>query len=97
MAAAFEPEQQAPEFVLPAKHTLERVEPFLEDRLVEKWLAAGFGGLPVSGIGVDVRRHAAIENRLAVTPAIVDTAKTYDRAAKIASKQPSTSHRRKVG
>jgi hypothetical protein len=37
------------EFVLPAKHTLNSVEPFLEDRLVEKWLAAAFGGLPVSG------------------------------------------------
>ena len=55
LAEAFEPEQQVPEFVLPAKHTLNGVEPFLEDRRVEQWLAASFGGLPVSGIRVDVR------------------------------------------
>ena len=67
LAEAFEPEQQAAEFVLSAKHTLDGVEPFLEDRRVEQWLAAAFGGLPVSGIRVDVRHHAAIENRLPVT------------------------------
>ena len=82
-AEAFEPEQQAAEFVLPAKHTLNGVEPFLEDRLVEKWLAAAFGGLPVSGIRIDVRHHAAIENRLAVTRAIVNAIQAHDRAAKI--------------
>ena len=46
LAEAFEPEQQAAEFVLPTKHALNGVEPFLEDRHVEKWLAAAFGGLP---------------------------------------------------
>ena len=40
LAEAFEPEQQVAEFVLPAKHTFNGVEPFLEDRHVEKWLAA---------------------------------------------------------
>ena len=30
LAEAFEPEQQVAEFVLPAKHTLNGVEPFLE-------------------------------------------------------------------
>ena len=54
-AEAFEPEQQVAEFVLPAKHTLNGVEPFLEDRRVEKWLAAAFDGLLVSGIGVAAR------------------------------------------
>ena len=52
LAETFEPEQQVAEFVLPAKHTLNGGEPFLEDRRVEKWLAAPFGGLPVSGIGL---------------------------------------------
>ena len=83
LAETFEPEQQVAEFVLPAKHTLNGVEPFLEDRHVEKWLAAAFSGLPVSGIRVDVRHHAAIENRLAVTWAIVDTIQAHDCAAKI--------------
>ena len=32
LAETFEPEQQVAEFVLPAKHTLNGVEPFLEDR-----------------------------------------------------------------
>src|SRR5277367_6219667 len=83
LAEAFEPEQQMAEFVLPAKHSLNGVEPFLEDRVVEKWLAAAFGGLPVSGIRVDVRHHAAIENRLPVTRAIVNAIQAYDRALKI--------------
>src|ERR1700731_4167664 len=83
LAEAFEPEQQVAEFVLPAKHTLNGVEPFLEDRRVEKWLAAAFGGLPGSWIRVDVRHHTAIENCLAVTRAIVNTIQAHDRAAKI--------------
>src|ERR1700676_5681521 len=83
VAQAFEPEQQAVEFVLPAIHTLNGVEPLLEDRLVESWLAAAFRGLPASGIGVDVWHHAAIEDRLPVTPAIVNAVKAHDRASKI--------------
>src|SRR5258708_218548 len=83
LAEAFEPEQQMAEFVLPAKHTLDGVEPFLEDRLIEKWLAAAFGGLPVSGIRVDVRHHAEIENHLPVTRAIVNAIQAYDPASKI--------------
>jgi hypothetical protein len=47
------------DLLLQTKHTLNGVEPFLEDRRIEKWLAAAFGGLPVSGIGVNVRHHAA--------------------------------------
>ena len=49
LAEAFELEQQVVEFVPPAKHTLNGVEPLLEDRRVEKWLVPAFGGLPVSG------------------------------------------------
>src|ERR1700728_4456436 len=83
LAEAFEPEQQAAEFVLPAKHTFNGGEPFLEDRRVEKWLAPALGGLPGSCIRADVRHHAAIENRLAVTRAIVNAIQAHDRAAKI--------------
>ena len=83
LADAFEPEQQAAEFVLPAEHTLNGVEPLLENRLVEKWPAAAFSGFPASGIGVYVRHHAAVENRLPVTPAIVDAVEAHDRALKI--------------
>ncbi len=38
--------EQVAELVLPAKHTLNGVGPFLEDRHVELCLAAAFGGLP---------------------------------------------------
>src|ERR1700693_2420730 len=83
LAEAFEPEQPAAEFVLPAKHTLNGVEPFLEDRRVEKWLAAPFGGLSGSWLRGDVRHHAATENRLPVPRAIVNAIQPHDRAAKI--------------
>src|SRR5450755_3104951 len=83
LADALEPEQQPAEFVLPAKHTLNGVEPLLENRLVENWLAAAFRLFPASGIGVDVWHHTAIENCLPVTPAIVDAVEAHDRALKI--------------
>jgi hypothetical protein len=83
LAETFEPEQQAAEFILPTKHPLNGIKPFLEDLSVEEWLAAAFGGSPRPGIGVDVWHHIAIENRLPVTPAIVDAIKAYDRASKI--------------
>ena len=85
LAETFEPERQVADFVLPAKHTFNGGESFLEDRRVEKWLAAAFGRLQVSGIRVDVRHHAAIENGLPVTPTIVDTVKAYDRSLKISA------------
>ena len=52
LAEVFEPEQRVAEFVLPAKHTLNGVEPFLEDRLVEKWLAAAFADCRFLGFGL---------------------------------------------
>src|ERR1700733_11915512 len=83
LAVTFEAGQQAAEFVFPAKHTLNGVERFLEDRRVEKWLAGAFGGLPVSGFRVDVWHHPPIEDRLPVTRAIVNAIQAHDRAAKI--------------
>jgi hypothetical protein len=71
LAEAFEPEQQAAEFVLPAKNTLNSVEPLLEDRLIEKWLAATFGGFSASGICVDVWRFCGKSSP--------ETAAVYDR------------------
>src|ERR1035441_7023808 len=94
LAEAFEPEQQAAEFILPAEHALNGVKPFLEDLSVEKWLAAAFRGFPASGIGVDVWHHTAIENRLPVTPAIVDAIKAHDRASKIELNGVSDLHHR---
>jgi hypothetical protein len=40
------------EFVLPAEYTLNGVEPFLEDRRVEKWLAPGLVDCRFLGFGL---------------------------------------------
>jgi len=82
-AETFEPEQQAAEFVLPPKHTLNGVEPLLEDRLVEDWFAAAFGEFPAPGIRVDVWHHAAVEDRLPVTRAIVNAVQADNRFLKV--------------
>ena len=81
LAEAFEPEQQSAEFILPGENALDGAKPFLEDLSVEKWLAAALNGFSTSGVGVDVWHHSAIENRLPVTPAIVDAIKAHDRAS----------------
>src|ERR1700681_1785553 len=83
VAETFEPEQQAAEFVLPAKHTLNGVEALLEDRLVEDWFAAAFREFPTPGIGVDVWHHAAVENRLPVSRAIVNAIQAHDCSSQI--------------
>ncbi len=80
VAEAFEAKQEATEFVLPAEDALNGVEPLLEDLLIKKWFAATFYGFPASGIGVDIRYHAAVENRFSVKPTIVNAIKTDDRA-----------------
>jgi hypothetical protein len=83
LAEAIEPEQEATELILPAKHTLNGVEPLLEYRGIEQQLAPAFRQFSASGIQVDVWHHAAVENRLPVTPAIVDAIKAHDRASEI--------------
>src|SRR5258706_16175665 len=83
LAETLEPDQQATELILPAENTLDGVEPLVEYRGIEERLAAAFRRFSASGIRVDVWHHAAVENRLPVTPAIVDAIKAHDRASKI--------------
>ena len=71
-AEAFEPEQQAAELILPAKHALNGIEAFLEYVSIERRLPAKFGEFPPPGIGIDVGHHAAVEDRLPILPAIVN-------------------------
>jgi hypothetical protein len=52
LAEAFEPEQQVPEFILPAGHSLKGIKLFLEDLGVEKWLAAALRGCAGLGLGL---------------------------------------------
>src|ERR1700710_2446965 len=82
-ADALEAQQQPAELVLPGKHPLDRPEALLEDGRLEDRLAARLWLLSSAWIGVDVGNHAAVEDRLAVHPAVVDTIKTDDGAAEI--------------
>src|ERR1700730_3630733 len=77
LAETLEPEKQAAELILPTEHALNGVEPLLEDRGVEERPGAAFRRFPASRVRVDVWHHAAIENRLPVTPAIIDAGDTY--------------------
>ena len=58
--------------VLPAKDALDGAEAFFEKPWLEQWLATMLRYFASARVRVDVGRHAAIENRLAVVPAIVD-------------------------
>ena len=72
LAQSFEPQQQTPELILPPEYALDGVEPLFENGGVEDRLAAPLGGFCAAWIRVDVRNHAAIENRFAIYPAIVN-------------------------
>jgi hypothetical protein len=78
---AFEAQQQAPELVFPGKHALDGAKAFVKNGGIEQRLAAAPGCFPGARIGVDVGRHAAIEDGLAVRSAIVDAVETEDGAA----------------
>src|ERR1700728_1187365 len=75
---ALEPEQQATELILPAKHALNGIETFLEYVGIEKRLPATFGEFPASGIGIDIEHHAAVEDRLPILPAIINPIQAYN-------------------
>src|SRR3984957_6595309 len=89
---AFEAKQQPAELVLPSKYPLDRAEALLEDDRLEDRLAAPLGRLSAARVGVDVGNHAAVEDRLAVDPAVVDTIKTDDGAAEIYSDLADDAH-----
>jgi hypothetical protein len=74
LAEAIEAEQQAPALVLPSEHSFHCMK--FEYSGLKQWLAAPLGSLPAPEIRVDVENHAAVENGLAVRPAIVDTIET---------------------
>src|SRR5580692_11188616 len=82
---AFEAKQQPAELVLPSKYPLDRAEALLEDGRLEDRLAAPLGLLSAARVGVDVGNHAAVEDRFAVDPAVVDTIKTDDGAAEVSA------------
>ena len=71
-ADAFEAQQEPAELVLPGKYSLDRPKALFEDGWLEDRLAAPLRLLSAARIGVDVGNHAAIEDGLAVSPAVVD-------------------------
>src|ERR1700686_5539816 len=77
---ALEAQQQAAKFVLPGEHALDGTESLIENGRVEQRLATALRGAPAPRIGVDVGRHASIEDRLAVGPAVVHAIQTDDGA-----------------
>ena len=83
LAYPLKPKQKAVEFILPAKHPLDRIEPLLEDGCIEERLAASLGGFSTARIGVDVGDHAAIENGFSVFPAIIDAIQADDGSLEI--------------
>src|SRR5271157_655642 len=66
----------------PGKHPLDRPEALFENGRLEDRLAAPLRLLSAAGIGVDVGNHAAVEDRLAVGPAVVDAIEADDGALK---------------
>ena len=69
---AFEAQQQTTELIFPGKDAFDGSEALLEDRLIKVLLAPALRCFASTRILGDVRGHAAIENRPAVVPAIVD-------------------------
>lgn len=65
-ADALEAQQQATELVFPGEDPLDGAKAFFEEGGIEERLAPASGFLPAAWIGVDVGRHAAIEDGLAV-------------------------------
>jgi hypothetical protein len=78
-------QQQAPELVFPSKHPLDPLKSFLKYRRIEQRLAASFRLLSITHIRVDIGNHAAIENGLAVGPAVVDAIQADNTGLKINS------------
>ncbi len=77
-ADPIEAQQQATELVFPGEDPLDGAKAFFEEGGIEQWLAAEPGCFPATRIGVDVGRHAAIEDSLAVGPAVVDAIEADD-------------------
>src|SRR3954468_1969026 len=83
LTEAIKPKQETPELVFPSKHPLDRLKSFLKYRRVKHRLAASLGLLSAARIRIDVGDHAAIENRLAVGPTVIDAIQADNAALKV--------------
>ena len=73
---AFEAQQQTAELIFPGEDAFDGPEALLEDRRIKALLATAFRCFAPTLVLGDARGHAAIEDRLAVVPAIVDAIQT---------------------
>jgi len=69
--------------VFPGEDALDGAEALIENGRIEQRLATTLRGFAATRIGVDVGLHGAIENGLAVGPAVGDAIQTDDGAAQI--------------
>jgi hypothetical protein len=80
---ALEAQQQPFELVFPREDTLDSVEAFFKYFRIEEPLGSRLGLLPIAFVERNVRLHAAVEDRLAVSTAIVRAVKAHDCAFQI--------------
>ena len=73
---ALKAQQQTAELVFLGEDKFDGPGALLEDRRIEAPLAATLWVFSTTRVLGDVRRHAAIEDRLAVVPAVVDAIQT---------------------
>src|SRR3954449_11239728 len=92
LTEAIEAKQQSPELVFPSKHPLDRLKSFLKYRWLKERLAASLGLLSAARIRVDVGDHAAIEDGLAVGPAVIDAIQADDTVPKVHAHRSGDAH-----
>src|SRR5476651_2473084 len=80
---AFEAQQQTAKLILPGEDAFNGPEALLEDGWIKVSLSTAFRCLASTGVLGDVRNHAAIEDGLAVSPAVVDAVQTDDGSLQI--------------
>ena len=73
---AFKARLQAAKFIFPGEHALNGAKALFKDRRIEAALATALRGFASTRVLGNVGNHAAIENRLAVGPAVVDAVQT---------------------
>jgi hypothetical protein len=74
---------QAAKFIFPGEHPLNGAKALFKDRRIEAALATVLRRFASTRVLGNVGNHAAIENRLAVGPSVVDAVQTDDCALQV--------------
>ena len=70
---SLEPQEQSLELILPCEDSFYGAESFFENLKLEHRLAATFGFLPVSLVGLNIGFHASIEDLSAIWATVIDS------------------------